>query len=110
LAKLPTHFLHQDLVVFAIQHLNKPQHLVLFKLQTPQPSPFGKIISQTAASIFGSVALSPSNTFGTNQSFQFGSTNNAPTSSFTFTFGSNSQPTNPDGVFSFNAASTTSRL
>ncbi|XP_026813652.1 nucleoporin NUP1 isoform X2 [Rhopalosiphum maidis] len=87
-------------------------------VQSPQPSPFGNITSPNAAptfgsvatspsNTFGSVATSPSNTFGTNPSFQFGSTNNAPSSSSTFAFGSNSQPTKPDGAFSFNSASTT---
>ncbi|CAI6365074.1 unnamed protein product [Macrosiphum euphorbiae] len=85
-----------------------PQQTTTFgTVQTPQPSPFGNITSPTAAPTFGSVASPPSNTFGTNQSFQFGSTNPAPTSSSTFAFGSNSQPTKPDGAFSFNAASTT---
>lgn len=70
-----------------------------------QPSPFGNMASPSAAPAFGSVASPPSNTFGTNQSFQFGSTNNnAPSSSSTFAFGSNPQPTKPDGTFSFNAA------
>ncbi|KAL4097068.1 hypothetical protein QTP88_021904 [Uroleucon formosanum] len=85
-----------------------PQQTTTFgAVQPSQPSPFGNITSPTAAPTFGSVASPPSNTFGTNQSFQFGSTNNAPTSSSTFAFGSNSQPTKPDGAFSFNAASTT---
>jgi len=85
-----------------------PQQTTTFgTVQPPQSSPFGNITSPTAAPTFGSVASPPSNTFGTNQSFQFGSTNNAPTSSSTFAFGSNSQPTKPDGAFGFNAASTT---
>jgi len=85
-----------------------PQQTTTFgTVQPPQPSPFGNITSPTAAPTFGSVASPPSNTFGTNQSFQFGSSNNAPTSSSTFAFGSNSQPSKPDGAFSFNAASTT---
>ncbi|XP_022179829.1 nucleoporin NUP1 isoform X2 [Myzus persicae] len=85
-----------------------PQQTTTFgTVQPPQPSPFGNIASPTAAPTFGNVVSPPSNTFGTNQSFQFGSTNNVPTSSSTFAFGSNSQPTKPDGAFSFNATSTT---
>jgi len=52
------------------------------------------------------VASSTSNSFGTNQGFQFGGSNN-PSSSSTFAFGSNAQPAKPDGAFSFNAAPTT---
>lgn len=85
-----------------------PQQTTTFgTVQSSQPSPFGNITSPSVAPTFGSVVSPPSNTFGTNQSFQFGSTNNAPSSSSTFAFGSNSQPAKPNGAFNFNAASST---
>lgn len=92
-----------------------PQQNTTFGSVPPsQPSPFGNMTSPSAAPTFGSVASPTSNTFGsaasptanafgTNPSFQFASTNNAPNSSATFAFGSNSQPTKP-AAFNFNAA------
>jgi hypothetical protein len=62
--------------------------------------------SPNAAPTFGSAASPPSsNTFGTNQGFQFGSTNNIPNNSLTFAFGGIQQPQKSEGTFNFNAAS-----
>lgn len=95
-----------------------PQQNTTFGSVPPsQPSPFGNMTSPSAAPTFGSVAsptpnafgsaASPTaNAFGTNPSFQFTSTNNAPSSSATFAFGSNSQPAKPVTTFNFNAAPT----
>lgn len=88
-----------------------PQQASSFgSIPSSQPSPFGNITSPNAPSTFGSVASPTSNSFGTNQGFQFGGSNNAPNNSSTFAFGSNSQPTKPDSTFNFNAAPTTAAV
>lgn len=87
-----------------------PQQTTTFgNVPSPQPSPFGNVASSSAAPTFGTIASPTPITFGANQGFQFGSTNNvaASNTSSTFTFGSNSQPTKPNGAFNFNAAPTT---
>lgn len=85
-----------------------PQQTTTFgNVSSTQPTPFGNMTSSNAAPTFGNTTSPPSNTFGTNQGFQFGNTNNAPSSSSTFAFTGNSQPTKSDGAFNFNAVSTT---
>jgi len=86
-----------------------PQQATTFgSVPSSQSSPFGNITSPSAAPTFGRAVASPtSNSFGTNQGFQFGGSNNAPSSSSAFAFGGNAQPTKPDGGFSFNTAPTT---
>lgn len=83
------------------------QQTTFGSVSPPQPSPFGNMTSTVASPTFGSVASPPSNTFGTNQSFQFGSTNNNPSSSSTFAFSGNTQPNKPESAFNFNASSST---
>lgn len=89
-------------------HPTSQQTTTFGSVPSPQPSPFGNVASSSAAPTFGTIAPSPI-TFGANQGFQFGSTNNPAVSntSSTFTFGSNSQPAKPNGAFNFNAAPTT---
>lgn len=83
-----------------------PQQTTTFgSVPSPQPSPFGNMTSPTVAPSFGGVVSPTTNSFGTNQGFQFGSSNNA-SSSTTFAFGGTSQSTKPDDAFSFNATPT----
>jgi len=76
----------------------------------PQHMPFNNITSTSAPPTFRGVASPTSNSFGTNQGFQFGGSNNAPSSSSTFAFGGNSQPTKPEGAFNFSAIPTTTAV
>lgn len=83
---------------------SKPQQTTSFgNVASSQPSPFGSMASPSTASAFGGVASPPTNSFGTNKGFQFGSTNNAPSSSSTFAFSNNVQSPKPDNTFGFNA-------
>lgn len=89
-----------------------PQQTATFgSVPPPQPSPFGNMTSSAAptfgsvaAPTFGNAASPQPSTFGSNTGFQFGSTNNAPSSSSTFAFGGNSQVAKPESAFNFNAA------
>lgn len=87
-----------------------PQQATTFgSVPSSQSSPFGNITSPRTAPTFGStVASSTSNSFSTNQGFQFGGSNNAPGSSSTFAFGGNAQPPKPDGAFNFNTTAAAS--